>query len=111
MNTKLLLLVVSIAAFGSCTTLYKTGQTPDDVYYSPTRPSGYTQEKQEQRSDEVNSYSNEDRVIRMGINDYRWRSLDNSFTYNSYLNDFNYSPYSYGYNHYSYGYNYVFFYN
>src|SRR5205085_270157 len=72
---------------------------------------GYVQEKQTQRSDEYNGYASEDRVIRMGINDYRWRSLDNSYTYNSYLNDFNYSPYSYGYNPYSYGYNYGFYYN
>ena len=40
MNIKLLLILL-IAGFGSCTTAYKTGQTPDDVYYSPVHPERY----------------------------------------------------------------------
>lgn len=39
MNIKNLLLVLSsVAALTSCSTAYKSGQTPDDVYYSPARP-------------------------------------------------------------------------
>ena len=38
MNSKFLLIVLSFAGFSSCTTAYKTGQTPDDVYYSPAQP-------------------------------------------------------------------------
>lgn len=38
MNSKFLLIAFSIAGFIGCTTSYKSGQTPDDVYYSPTRP-------------------------------------------------------------------------
>ena len=34
MNTRILLLAISIAAFSSCSSVYKSGQTPDDVYYS-----------------------------------------------------------------------------
>ena len=40
MNSKILLLALFVAALSSCTTAYKTGQTPDDVYYSPARPQG-----------------------------------------------------------------------
>jgi hypothetical protein len=38
MKSSVLLLALVVAALSSCTTAYKTGQTPDDVYYSPTRP-------------------------------------------------------------------------
>ena len=27
-----------LIVFASCTTAYKSGQTPDDVYFSPARP-------------------------------------------------------------------------
>ena len=37
MKSSLPLLAIALV-FGSCTTAYKSGQTPDDVYYSPTRP-------------------------------------------------------------------------
>ena len=37
MNSKFLLIAFSFAGFIGCTTSYKAGQTPDDVYYSPTR--------------------------------------------------------------------------
>ena len=33
MQPKTLLVVLSVAAFSSCSTAYKAGQTPDDVYY------------------------------------------------------------------------------
>jgi hypothetical protein len=35
MKIKYLLFVCSIAVFSSCSTAYRSGQTPDDVYYSP----------------------------------------------------------------------------
>ena len=37
MRSAILLLVLSAAILGSCTSAYKTGQTPDDVYFSPER--------------------------------------------------------------------------
>lgn len=77
-----------MAAFSSCTTLYKSGQTPDDVYYSPVRTVG--EEKTVATREEVRTYDvYEDRTIRLGIIDPRWRYFDN---------DYSYSPYYYGYN-------------
>ena len=38
MKPQILLLAFLVAALSSCTSMYKTGQTPDDVYFSPTRP-------------------------------------------------------------------------
>ena len=79
----------------SCSTVYKTGQTPDDVYFSPTPPKEeYTkqEEKEEVREerrqeDEYNAYT-EDRYIRMKVRDReRWSKLD----------DYYRDPYAYTY--------------
>ncbi len=92
MKTTLLLLAVAAAAFSSCSTMYKTGQTPDDVYYSPARPyaEGVVEEKQQVQNTRPQryDYSMENRQIRMGIMDSRWRYLDLDYGYN-------YSPYNY----------------
>ena len=70
MATKIPKFILFIIAFSSCTTLYKTGQTPDDVYFSPTRP--YVETYVENRREEEVIFQPEYRVIRMGINDPRW---------------------------------------
>lgn len=110
MKTKLLLLAVSVAAFTSCSTIYKTGQTPDDVYYSPARTydEAQTENKDEVRNDQSSYvYTGEDRMIRMGIADSRWRYLNYDYGYSpydySYYNRFNSSHGYYGSNNY-YGY-------
>ncbi|MBL0144498.1 MAG: hypothetical protein IPP48_00700 [Chitinophagaceae bacterium] len=101
MNTKILLLAFSVAAISSCSTAYKSGQTPDDVYYSPAR---YEENKDEnKRDDDQNqaSESAEDRRIRQTIRDRRWRETnDYDYTYTN-------SPYNHCYcNCTSYGYYY-----
>ena len=76
MKTKLVLLAVSVAAFSSCATMYQTGQTPDDVYYSPARNYGEavaTTKRPPAGDDPYYNYTGDDRMIWMGINDYRWR--------------------------------------
>src|SRR6185436_18855803 len=60
MKRQILLLAMTAAALSSCTTAYKTGQTPDDVYYSPARPQDEyvrVEEKDEYRYDD-NYYHN-----------------------------------------------------
>ena len=96
MSSKLLLLALSVAAISSCTTAYKTGQTPDDVYYSPARV--YDEEDNTDKRDEVKKRTNsEEREIRMSINDPRWRNFDNDYAYNPYFYAYNsgyyYNPY------------------
>lgn len=94
MNSKLLLLAISVAALSSCSTVYKSGQTPDDVYFSPIRPyNDNVQEERDERRQErevASNTNNDDRVIRLGINDRRYRYFDNDYRYN---------PYNYGFNH------------
>ncbi len=87
MKTILLFFLFSAIVLASCTTAYRSGQTPDDLYYSKAR----TVEKAHVRS-EVRDEIYEDRQIRMAAYDPRWRTLDDRYDY-----DHRYSPYSYGY--------------
>ncbi len=88
---KTFILILSIAFFASCSTVYKTGQTPDDLYYSKPK---VVVEKTTRYEKRVENY--DDRQIRMAIRDPRWRNLDYGYDY-----DYRYNPYNYGY---SYGY-------
>ena len=93
MKSSVLLLAIAAVVFGSCSTVYKTGQTPDDVYYSPARQ---TEEYVEVKKDEYRSrgyeYDNpDDRYLRMKVrNPYRWNSFDDY-----YYNDWAYNPHGY----------------
>jgi len=77
--------------FASCSTAYKSGQTPDDVYYSPARPvvekNDYV--KREKKHDQQYRYDEEayrdDRYLRMKIRDRRYEDLyDDYYSYNPY---------------------------
>ena len=105
--------------FASCTTAYKSGQTPDDVYFSPERPQAeYVSVKDEEEDRYYRGESNgsssdyynyeEERYLRMKVrNRQRCSYLDNDFySYNPYVYSspgYYYSspwnPYSY-WNHY-----------
>lgn len=85
-----LIVFISLTA---CNTIYKSGQTPDDLYAATPKVKALVNEKYEQPED-----LHEDRQIRMAVYDYRWRNLDYTYDYN-----YNYNPYNYGY---SYGYYY-----
>lgn len=80
MVTRILLIGLISAGLTSCAT-YRTGQTPDDVYYSPER----TQEEYVQfNRDEDNRYSYndrnlDDRRLRQQIRDSRFRFEDDIF--------------------------------
>lgn len=116
MKTKHILFLGLVVAFSSCSTAYRSGQTPDDVYYSPAPPQDTyvrTDNQDERESYAYNNTTNsEDLAIRRGIRDSRYR--DNNVIvqlgiggYSPYNYDpYGYSPYGYnsfGYN--SYGYN------
>lgn len=87
MKPSILLLVLFAAAFTSCTTAYKTGQTPDDVYFSPARGQDeYVQvDKKEDRYVQGSEDYYTDRYIRMRMQDrYRWSVLDDYYFNNAY---------------------------
>lgn len=92
MRSSILLLAFSAAILGGCSTSYKTGQTPDDVYYSPERQHDeYVQtknndDKKYQGDDEYY----DDRYLHMKVhNRSMWSDLDDWYYYNR--------RYTYGY--------------
>lgn len=92
MQSKILLLALSVAAFSSCSTAYKTGQTPDDVYYSPVK---VVEEKKQAERREERYQVKSDYEITMSVRDRRWRDFRDDYEYD-------YSPYNYCYSRYSY---------
>ncbi|HVZ55184.1 MAG TPA: hypothetical protein VG870_00880 [Chitinophagaceae bacterium] len=81
---------VAAAALSSCTAAYKSGQTPDDVYFSPERPQAeyVTTNTDENRYYGEDYYS--DRYLRMKVRDRAlWSQLDDPYYFGS--------PYSYSY--------------
>ncbi len=100
MKNLILPFILAAFALSSCTTLYKSGQTPDDVYYSPVNERPASPRNYVQSEDYYQPYTNyEDMRIRMNAYDPRWRQLDSYYNY-----DYSYNPYTYGYN-YGYYYN------
>ena len=112
MKSPILLLAVLVLVISSCTTAYKTGQTPDDVYYSPERPQDeYVRtEREDDRRYRYEEDYYEDRYLRMKVrNRYRWNDLNDwyyferwgfghNYYYGSYYNPYNtwnyyYNPY------------------
>lgn len=94
---KSILPLLALSFLASCTTAYKSGQTPDDVYFSPEREQGIYV-----RADENSSYRRydtrnrdqdyyemqNDRYLRMRVADRnRW----------SYVDDYYRNPYAYNY--------------
>jgi hypothetical protein len=85
MNARFLLLILSVATISSCSTVYKSGQTPDDVYYSPAkeRPAYVTTKEEEEKYNYDDEYANlDDRYIRMKrYNRGRWSAFDDDYLY------------------------------
>lgn len=83
MTYRFLLLVSIVAGLSSCTTMYKSGQTPDDVYFSPA-PSGESYARVDQQRDGryEDDYYDSDRYLRMKASRRnRWSSFDDDFFY------------------------------
>jgi hypothetical protein len=72
MKTNLLPLLLAASLVSSCAT-YQSGQTPDDVYYSPGREAIARTDKE----DYEESYVKDDNYLRRRVsNRYRWGSID-----------------------------------
>lgn len=88
---KKIILVFSLASIMmGCSTAYRSGQTPDDVYFSPVREeSGYVNVDDDRSYRESNIPLN-DRYLRMkAMGGSRWRAFDDDFGYwnNPYWNN------------------------
>src|SRR5688572_6212353 len=120
---KIVLSIVTAALlFTSCSTAYRSGQTPDDVYFSPERPKSEEYVRVDDNNDRQYRYRGnddvasryddrydyyDDRYLRMRVRNRRmWSDLDfyysDPYAFNYYPNRFgNYfgynsiNPYSY----------------
>ncbi len=112
MKSAILLLALAVAALSSCTTAYKTGQTPDDVYFSPAHPQDEyvrTDNNDDQKYQGDDYYDN--RYLHMKVhNRTQWSELDdwyyygnryNYTSYNCYCFNNPWSPYTYWNNYYN----------
>jgi hypothetical protein len=94
MKIKYIILAGIVVALSSCSTAYRSGQTPDDVYYSPAPvENSYVNSVTSQDRNSYAYRNSEEAQIRQGIQDPLYRSpitLDLGFGYG-------YSPY-YSYN-------------
>jgi len=110
MKSTILLLAVFVVALNSCTTAYKTGQTPDDVYFSPARPQDeYVQvEKEDNRQYRNDDQYYDDRYLRMKVHNHtRWNDLNDWYDYERYgiRGNYYYGTYNNPYNSWNYYYN------
>ncbi|WP_207496678.1 hypothetical protein [Aridibaculum aurantiacum] len=100
-NKTLLALFVCIITLASCSTAYKAGQTPDDVYYSPAKD--FVAKKETTRDRYEDYTKQDDQYLRMKVrNRTRWSTIDDyDYWYDSRYNHMmmNYGYYNtYGWN-------------
>jgi hypothetical protein len=100
MKRALLFSALSITLLSSCSTAFKSGQTPDDVYYSPGRELAAAKEDESREKDQAvyEEYisSQDDRYLRMKVaNRNRWTSIDDYDYWHDSRYDFsNYNNYA-----------------
>jgi hypothetical protein len=97
MKKNLLYLLLAGALFTSCSSAYRTSQTPDDVYYSPAKKIIPADQYDAYNSTSDNYNSSDDEYLRMKVQDHqRWSAIDDyDYWYDSrYYNNNYYSPYS-----------------
>jgi hypothetical protein len=112
MKHKILPIISAVFILSSCSTAYKSTQTPDDVYYSPT--TGIEEKetaKASKQNDRYETYvsSNDDRYLRMKVHNYQvWSGIDDyAYWYDSRYDFSSCAPSRFDlWNRYSYGYNY-----
>ncbi len=100
MKTIYLPLICAIVIFSSCSSAYKTAETPDDVYYSP----GSQRQTSSSVDDQYYNANSDDQYLMMKSQDpARWSyfddySYDNFYSPYSMYNPYSlYSPYGFGY--------------
>ena len=101
MTTRILTVLMATALLASCSSVYKSSQTPDDVYFSPAREIKETDNVEDRYVDN----SADDRYLRMKVQNHnRWSTIDDYNYWNSPSYTFSNSYFNYGspfYNNYA----------
>ncbi len=90
-NINLALVFVTVM-FVSCSTIYKSAQTPDDVYFSPAKnQEEYVRVESGRKKYNYSDSYYDDRYLRMKVNNRnQWNDLDDWFSYDRYSYRYNY---------------------
>ena len=84
MKINFLLAALATTTIMSCSTSYKTGQTPDDVYYSPARlqTDNVRRDDDNKKVRDNSVYTTpDDRYIRRRVHNQRYRRYDDRYDY------------------------------
>lgn len=90
---RIIIVVVLASLLSGCSTAYRTGQTPDDVYFSPAMNRGEYLAMEEDGQYNTDRVPMTDRYLRMKTSGRsRWMMFDDDFAYwnNPYWNNRNY---------------------
>ena len=106
MKKNIIYLFCAAIILSSCSSAYRSSQTPDDVYYSPAKKAYPANEYNQYQDDQYESYttSSDDDYLRMKVRDhYRWSNLDDfdywydsRYYYNNYYSFYNPGYYPWG---------------
>ena len=79
---KLFIAIMTSSFLMGCSTVYKTGQTPDDVYYSPSKSQEEYVILEDNEAYRPETVPMNDRYLRMkSMNRNRWSSFDDDYGY------------------------------
>jgi hypothetical protein len=103
---RIILIVLLTSIMMGCNTAYRSGQTPDDVYFSPSMNSGGYVVVDDERGYNADRVPMNERYLRMKtFGSRRWNLFDDDYTYwnnpywnnNVYFNSFPNFGYGYGF--------------
>jgi hypothetical protein len=79
---KIFIIILSAVLFSACSTAYKTGQTPDDVYFSPSLNRSEYVVMEEEDGYRAEDIPMDDRYLRMkSMRRNRWSAFDDDYMY------------------------------
>ena len=79
---KILIIILSAVLFSACSTPYKAGQTPDDVYFSPSMNRSEYVAMADEDGYRAEDVPMDDRYLRMkSMGRNRWSAFDDDYTY------------------------------
>lgn len=103
MKTLYILSFLAVVGLCSCSSAYKTGQTPDDVYYSPSNQRNAASNNNNYDNGEYYNANPNDQYLMMRVQDpNRWSAFDDydygyAGSYYPYGLGYGYGPASYGF--------------
>ena len=95
MKYSAIILITATIGLSSCSSAYRTAQTPDDLYYSPASEAGYVANNNNGNNGEYYNANPDDQYLRMKVQDpQRWSAFDD-YGYDAFSSPY-YGGFGYG---------------